>query len=71
MSFSIAARISGMRQRASAIRAVLIRILGVPDYDVYLAHHAAAHPHCTPVSRERFMSERLTERYSRPGAKCC
>ncbi len=71
MSPRFAARISGMRRRARAIRAVLTRILGVPDYDAYLAHHAAAHPHCTPMSREQFTSDRLTERYSRPGAKCC
>lgn len=60
-----------LRRIARTARAVVARVLGVPDYEAYLAHYAAAHPHSTPMARERFISERLTERYSRPGGKCC
>jgi uncharacterized short protein YbdD (DUF466 family) len=60
-----------LRRIARTARAVIVRVLGVPDYDAYLVHHRAAHPHCTPIVREQFISERLMERYSRPGGKCC
>jgi uncharacterized short protein YbdD (DUF466 family) len=52
-------------------RAAAARVLGVPDYDAYLAHVAAAHPGAQPLEREQFMRERLNARYSKVGARCC
>ncbi len=52
-------------------RLALVRVLGVPDYDAYVRHLAAAHPDSMPVSRADFVNERLIARYSRPGARCC
>lgn len=46
-------------------------VLGVPDYERYVAHMRASHPECTIVSREQFAKERMEARYSRPGARCC
>ena len=46
-------------------------VLGVPDYDRYLAHMRAHHPRETPLSRSEFIGERLSARYEKPGAKCC
>jgi uncharacterized short protein YbdD (DUF466 family) len=46
-------------------------VLGVPDYERYLAHAQAAHPNEPPLTSEEFARERLNERYSRPGARCC
>lgn len=46
-------------------------ILGVPDYERYLAHMAVHHPGCAVMTRAEFARERLEARYSRPGAKCC
>lgn len=46
-------------------------VLGVPDYERYLAHVRAIHLHRTPLTREEFVRERLNDRYSRPGTRCC
>ena len=50
---------------------VLRRVIGVLDYDIYLAHVHAHHPGTEPMSREEFMRQRLTDKYSRPGSRCC
>ena len=61
---------SAMRwaQRAAA---VVRRVIGVPDYEGYLAHMRQRHPGCAPLSRERFLAERMQARYERPGSRCC
>jgi uncharacterized short protein YbdD (DUF466 family) len=53
------------------VRAVLHAVLGVPDYERYVAHLRARHPGCEPLARDAFERERLAERYSRPGSRCC
>ncbi|HEX6250118.1 MAG TPA: YbdD/YjiX family protein [Gemmatimonadaceae bacterium] len=60
-----------LRQLARGARAVIVRVLGVPDYAHYVAHMRAAHPHAVPLTAEQFARERMELRYSRPGAKCC
>ena len=63
---------NGKRSGAvAAIARVIKQIIGVPDYERYVAHHRAAHPECEPLAREAFMRERLEARYNRPGSKCC
>jgi uncharacterized short protein YbdD (DUF466 family) len=57
--------------RLRAAARVTRTVLGVPDYERYLAHVRATHPHATPLTRNEFARERLNERYSRPGARCC
>ena len=52
---------------ASAVRAVL----GVPDYNRYLAHMRAAHPGDRIMSETEFNHTRMNERYNRPGSRCC
>ena len=52
---------------ASAVR----RIIGVPDYDRYVAHARRCHPDQPLMSRDEFTRQRMVERYSRPGARCC
>lgn len=53
------------------VLAVVRRIIGVPDYDVYVAHMRAHHPDCAISSRDDFLRERMADKYSRPGARCC
>lgn len=55
------------RDTANVIR----RVIGVPDYDRYVAHLQAHHPGAKPMSREEFIRQRQAERYTKPGAKCC
>jgi len=54
-------------------RAALVvrRIIGVPDYERYLAHVRECHPASTPMTRAEFERSRLEDRYSRPGQRCC
>ena len=47
------------------------RIIGVPDYDRYVAHVAAHHPGAQPMSRDEFVKQRMIDKYSRPGGRCC
>jgi uncharacterized short protein YbdD (DUF466 family) len=53
------------------LTAILNRILGAPDYDAYLAHLRTHHPDQTPLSKEEFVRQRLEERYTKPGSRCC
>ncbi len=50
---------------------IMRRIVGAPDYDTYVKHVRARHPHTIPLSREEFTRQRLADRYERPGARCC
>ena len=60
-------RIAGFFSRtASYVRA----ILGVPDYDRYLAHMRAAHPGDRVMSETEFRHTRMNERYNR-ASRCC
>ena len=59
-----------LTQRLHRIAAVIRRILGVPDYERYLAHVRVAHPGQAPMTEEEFFRERLEGR-AKPGARCC
>jgi uncharacterized short protein YbdD (DUF466 family) len=52
---------------ASALRAVL----GVPDYERYLAHMRTAHPGDRVMSETEFIHTRMNDRYNRAGSRCC
>ena len=53
------------------IARVVRRIIGVPDYDVYLAHMRACHTGVEPIGRDAFARDALARRYERPGSRCC
>ncbi len=55
----------------ASIMSVVRRIIGVPDYDTYVEHMKVAHPDCPPLSKDDFSTQRMQDRYSRPGARCC
>jgi uncharacterized short protein YbdD (DUF466 family) len=49
-------------------------MVGVPDYDAYVAHRKAQHPGDAIMSREDFFRERQLSRYGANGGKisrCC
>jgi uncharacterized short protein YbdD (DUF466 family) len=54
-----------------AVRDAMLRIIGAPDYDRYVAHMGEHHPGEPVLARDAFMRERLAARYERPGARCC
>ena len=53
------------------VAAVVKRIMGAPDYDRYVLHMTKNHPECVLLDRDAFVRERLNDRYSRPGSRCC
>ena len=60
-----------IRERLSRAVIAVHRVLGAPDYDLYLAHVRERHPDIEPLDRAAFYHARLEARYNRPGAKCC
>jgi len=60
-----------MRAKIDRAACVLRRVIGVPDYDTYVAHVSAHHPGAVPMSRDEFTRQRLVDKYSRPGSRCC
>jgi uncharacterized short protein YbdD (DUF466 family) len=47
------------------------RVLGVPDYDAYVAHLRARHPERAIPTKAAFFAERQRARYEGGGARCC
>ena len=64
---SVAGLLDWLRRAGAVTR----RVVGVPDYDGYLAHVQQRHPGTVPLSREEFERMRLDDKYSRPGQRCC
>jgi uncharacterized short protein YbdD (DUF466 family) len=60
-----------IRSRLNRAASVIRRIIGVPDYDRYVAHVRIHHPGTQPLSRDEFTRQRLSDRYSKPGPRCC
>lgn len=48
-------------------------MVGIPDYDNYLAHVTRTHPDQVPMTYEQFFRERQAARYggSGGGIRCC
>ena len=59
------------RERIEAVACVVRRVIGVPDYDRYVAHVRAHHPDQEPMSRDDFVQQRMLEKYTKPGGRCC
>jgi uncharacterized short protein YbdD (DUF466 family) len=59
------------RSTLDRIAAVVRRVIGVPDYERYVEHMCARHPEEQLLTRDAFMRQRLHDRYSKPGARCC
>jgi uncharacterized short protein YbdD (DUF466 family) len=60
-----------IRERLSRAVVAVHRVLGAPDYDLYVAHVRERHPDVEPLDRTAFYHARLEAHYNRPGAKCC
>ena len=60
--------VQAMRSRIVAIARAL---LGVPDYERYLAHHDSHHPESLPLSRAEFFALRQSARFGRGASRCC
>jgi uncharacterized short protein YbdD (DUF466 family) len=63
--------IAALRARLAHLARVVRIVMGVPDYERYVAHVRRHHPGEAPLSRDAFVRERLDARYARPGSRCC
>ncbi len=46
-------------------------MVGLPDYQTYVAHMESTHPDREPMSYEAFFRERQQARYGGGQGKCC
>jgi uncharacterized short protein YbdD (DUF466 family) len=61
----------GVRAWLARAASVLRTIVGAPDYERYVRHVRECHPDRAPLSRDEFVRQRMDDRYSRPGSRCC
>lgn len=58
-------------ERLAFIRQAFRRIIGAPDYEIYLARHRQIHPEVPPMSEKEFFRFAIDRRYSKAGPRCC
>ncbi|XSF08475.1 YbdD/YjiX family protein [Myxococcus faecalis] len=46
-------------------------MIGVPDYEAYVAHLRARHPERPVMTHEEFFDERMATRHRSGGGRCC
>jgi uncharacterized short protein YbdD (DUF466 family) len=57
---------------ARRVRLTADLMVGLPDYDTYVAHIKALHPDTEVMSRDAFFRERQAARYGANGSlRCC
>ena len=58
---------------ARAVRQTANLMVGIPDYDAYLAHRRLQHPNAEAMTREAFFRDRQDRRYGVGGDRfrCC
>ncbi|MDM0112740.1 YbdD/YjiX family protein [Variovorax sp. J22R133] len=71
MGSRVAALPEAGRYLARTLAQSLRLMVGVPDYDTYLAHMKVTHPDREPMSYEAFFRERQQARYGGGSGRCC
>ncbi|WP_414902254.1 CstA-like transporter-associated (seleno)protein [Sphingomonas flavalba] len=56
---------------AGLLRRTALSMVGIPDYDGYVAHLRDRHPGQAPMDRIAFFRNRLAARFGGGGARCC
>jgi len=63
---------SRVRSMADQLRHGWLRVIGAPDYQAYLAHHAERHPGTPPMSERDYVNLFIERRYNgRTAGRCC
>lgn len=60
-----------MSDRTRRLVRVVRRILGMPDYEAYVAHLRATHPGCPVPSERQYFEEFVRAKYSGGPTRCC
>ena len=70
---SAGAVLSNLAQAGRYLGQSLRLMVGLPEYDTYLAHMELTHPDQRPMSYEEFFKERQEARYGGAGKRggCC
>ncbi|PMS15130.1 hypothetical protein C0Z18_28620 [Trinickia dabaoshanensis] len=63
--------LSEIRSAGRYLGQALRLMVGLPDYDAYVAHVRETHPDQAPMSYEAFFRERQNARYGSGAGKCC
>ena len=58
-------------ERLAFFRQAVKRIIGAPDYEIYLARHRQIHPEVPPMSEKEFFRFAIDRRYSKASPRCC
>jgi uncharacterized short protein YbdD (DUF466 family) len=64
-------RLKALGDRIVQLRRALRQVVGVPDYEVYLARHKVIHPGVPPMGEAEFFRFAIDRRYGKPGIRCC
>lgn len=64
-------RLQALADKVVQLRRALRQVIGVPDYEVYLARHKVIHPDVPPMSEAEFFRFAIDRRYGKPGIRCC
>jgi uncharacterized short protein YbdD (DUF466 family) len=62
-----AATVAAARRGLRVVR----QVVGAPDYERYLEHHARRHAGVTPLDRRAFYAEFVTRRFGPGPTRCC
>ncbi len=64
-------RVLTFAERLAYVRHAVKRIIGAPDYELYLARHQQIHPEVPPMTEKEFFLFAIERRYSKAGPRCC
>jgi uncharacterized short protein YbdD (DUF466 family) len=62
---------SALLDRLRAVRQGYLQVIGIPDYDRYVAHVKSHHPGEPVLSRKEFYHQAIERKYGRSGPRCC
>jgi uncharacterized short protein YbdD (DUF466 family) len=61
------APISWWKRFATVVR----QIIGAPNYERYVEYQTKHHPECALLTRDAFFKDRMNQKYTQPGSRCC
>ena len=67
----IPTRLRGVRAAIAGVLGVVRQVVGAPDYQRYLAHHAHGHGGAAPLGPREFYAEFVSRRFAPGPTRCC
>lgn len=72
---AVVKKVSSVQARLAASLFTCLRtvrqIVGAPDYERYLEHHARCHPDREPLDREEYYEQFVGWRFGSGAVRCC